>query len=93
MYLPVTFVLASNRCHTVCSAYRYNSMKTWMQEGDSNKDLGAATHLLMASTSGESFESYIFCTSCLCFITFSRWSQTHTHTHERERERERETKL
>lgn len=31
-------------------------MKTWMQEGDSNKNLGAANHLLMASTSGKSFD-------------------------------------
>ncbi|XP_070208526.1 solute carrier family 25 member 32-like isoform X1 [Littorina saxatilis] len=30
----------------------YNSMKTWMQDGDAQKNLGAATHLALASTAG-----------------------------------------
>jgi len=36
-------------CTRVCS---YNSLKTWMQDGDTRKNLGAASHLAIASTAG-----------------------------------------
>ncbi|KAL8575033.1 hypothetical protein ACOMHN_063565 [Nucella lapillus] len=32
--------------------FLYNSMKTWMQEGNTQKNLGAANHLFIASTAG-----------------------------------------
>lgn len=32
--------------------FLYNTMKTWMQEGNTQKNLGAANHLFIASTAG-----------------------------------------